>query len=158
MKYGNHKGTSYLILPCPSSLPWAHVSPPRFISSTVHFLDVLYCPRKTKNPVKSREQEKFGFNKGSGWIGGKKVSGIAHSILKEEKTDSSRASECLPAAWVLSLNNTPEAEVPRMSQSLCLGKRNLCLLESLHCCVASCSWLSHLLMFLLISARPDHPG
>lgn len=61
----------------------------------------------------------------------KKVSGIAHSILKEEETDSSRASECLPAAWVLFLNNTPEAEVLRMSQSLCLGKRNLCLLESL---------------------------
>lgn len=72
MKYGNHKGTSYLILPCPSSLPWAHISPPRFISSTVHFLNVLYGPRKHKNPVKSKEQKRFGFNKGSGWIGRKK--------------------------------------------------------------------------------------
>ena len=61
----------------------------------------------------------------------KKKSGIAHSILQEEKSDCSKALECLPAAWVLFLNNTPEAEVPQMSQSLCLGKRNLCLLESL---------------------------
>lgn len=98
MKHRNHRGTSYLILPCPSSPPWAHISPPRFLSSTVHFLDVLHCPRKNKIPVKSRQQEKFGFNKGSGWIGEKNISGIAHSILKEEKTDCSRALECLPAA------------------------------------------------------------
>lgn len=61
----------------------------------------------------------------------KHKSGIAHSILKEEKSVCSKASECPLAAWVLFLNNTPEAEVPQMSQSPCLGKRNLCLLESL---------------------------
>lgn len=63
------------------------------------------------------------------WGGGK--CGMAHSVLKEEKRDCSKASKRLPAAWVLFLNNTPEAEVPQMSQSLCLEKRNLCLLESL---------------------------
>lgn len=48
---GNHRGTRYLILPCPSSPPWAHIPPPKFISSTVHFLDVLYCPKKKKKKI-----------------------------------------------------------------------------------------------------------
>lgn len=51
--------------------------------------------------------------------------------LKEEESDCSKALGFLPAARVLLLNNTPEAEVPQTSPSLCLGKRNLCLLESL---------------------------
>lgn len=46
------------------------------------------------------------------------------------RRDLTAALGFLPAAGVL-LNNRPEAEVPQTSQSLCLGKRNLCSLENL---------------------------
>lgn len=64
-----------------------------------------------------------------GRLGKKKV--VAQSMLKEKESDCSKALGFLPAARVLFLNNTPEAEVPQRSLSLCLGKRNLCLLENL---------------------------
>lgn len=53
-------------------------------------------------------------------------------MLRMERGEiCSKALQCLLAVWVPFLNNTPEAEVLQMSQSLCPGKRNLCLLESL---------------------------
>lgn len=98
---------------------------------------MFYIFQKKKNNQQSIEiqaageiwlQQKIKVDWGGG---GGKNSGIARFILKEEKCDCGKASKRLPAAGVLLLNSTPEAEAPQMSQSLCLGKRNLCLLESL---------------------------
>lgn len=153
MIYRNHRGTSSLLLPCPSSPPWAHIPPPKFISSAVCFLD---CPKNPNYPVKFRQQDESGFNKDQGRLEKKKSTMAQH-------TPHGRRIVSAAKVWNASLllgsfNSTPGAAVPRTSQSLCPGKRNLCWLESLRCCAASCSWPAHPPGSPPISARPARPG